>query len=211
MKSIGEYEEYQPIEARPVREMRAVLECLGNDGYHLGPPRKREPSALVASFGVPANKVVRTEKVGSGGYSSLVKKQLKTGFPQLDAYGEARKEVAWKAIEGFYRRQKAERKKVDDSETPADTAARDAVRCLEHAMVIVAGEKVSGRLFAPMLGRCALMVLLTPHVFNVLRRLCLKPFWLHPQQRPRTMMLHLLLRFIRRGASQLSRMLQQVS
>lgn len=144
MKSIGEYEECQPIESRPVREMRAVLECLGNDGYHLGPPRKREPSALVASFGVPANKVVRSEKVGSGGYSSLVKKQLKTGFPQLDAYGEARKEVAWKAIEGYYRRQKAERKKLGESDTPADSAARDAVRCLEHAMVIVAGEKVSG-------------------------------------------------------------------
>lgn len=148
MKSIGEYEEYQPIEARPVREMRAVLECLGNDGYHLGPPRKREPSALVASFGVPANKVIRTEKVGSGGYSNLVKKQLRTGFPQLDAYGEARKEVAWKAIEGYYRRQKAERKKLGDGDAPADCAARDAVRCLEHAMVIVAGEKVSYKYFS---------------------------------------------------------------
>lgn len=76
MKCIGEYEEYQPIEARPVREMRAVLECLANDGYHLGPPRKREPSALVQSYGIPANKAIRTEKVGSGGYTNLVKVRI---------------------------------------------------------------------------------------------------------------------------------------
>lgn len=142
MKSIGEYEEHQPIEARPVREMRAVLECLANDGYHLGPDRKREPSALIQTYGVPANKVVRTEKVGSGSYTNLVKKPLKTGFPQLDAFGEARKEVAWKALEGYYRRLKADRTNGGESEGSADAAARDAVRCLEHAMVIVAGEKV---------------------------------------------------------------------
>jgi exocyst complex protein 7 len=110
----------------------------------------------VASFGVPANKVIRTEKVGSGGYSNLVKKQLRTGFPQLDAYGEARKEVAWKAIEGYYRRQKAERKKLGDiGDAPADCAARDAVRCLEHAMVIVAGEKtVFKAILAPSTANC---------------------------------------------------------
>jgi hypothetical protein len=76
MKCIGEYEEHQPIEARPVREMRAVLECLANDGYHLGPPRKREPSALVQSFGIPANKAIRTEKVGSGAYTNLTKVRI---------------------------------------------------------------------------------------------------------------------------------------
>lgn len=139
------------MDARPIREMRAVFECLGGDGHHLGPPRKKEPSSLAAAFGVPANRVVRTEKVGSGGYTSLVKKNLKTGFAQLDAYGEARREVAFKAIDGYYRRTKAERKKnaaqntgssFGDKRDEADTAARDAVRCLEHAMVVVAGEKV---------------------------------------------------------------------
>ena len=149
LKSIGEYEEHQPVEARPIREMRAVFECLGGEGHHLGPPRKKEPSSLAAAFGISANRVVRTEKVGSGGYSSLVKKPLKTGFAHLDAYGEARKEVAFKSIDSYYRRIKMERKKnseqnksfADDKEDEADVAARDAVRCLEHAMVVVAGEK----------------------------------------------------------------------
>lgn len=151
LKSIGEYEEQQPVEARPIREMRAVFECLGGEGHHLGPTRKKEPSSLSAVFGVPANKVIRTEKVGSGGYTNLVKKPLKTGFAQIDAYGEARKDIAFKSIDGYYRRVKAERKKkVEknksfDEETSkddeADAAARDAVRCLEHAMVVVAGEK----------------------------------------------------------------------
>jgi exocyst complex protein 7 len=129
--------------------MRAVFECLGGEGHHLGPPRKKEPSSLTAAFGISANRVVRTEKVGSGGYSSLVKKPLKTGFAHLDAYGEARKEVAFKSIDSYYRRIKMERKKnsdqnksfADDKEDEADVAARDAVRCLEHAMVVVAGEK----------------------------------------------------------------------
>lgn len=84
---------------------------------------------------------------------------LRTGFPQLDAYGEARKTVAHASIDGYYRNAKAERKKAsraqqgsgggatDDrlgaagSLSDVDAAARDAVRCLEHAMVVVAGEK----------------------------------------------------------------------
>lgn len=131
--------------------MRAVFETLGGEGHHLGPARKKEPSSLSAAFGVPANRVVRTEKVGSGGYTNLAKKHLKTGFAQLDAYGEARKEVAFKAIDGYYRKLKSERKKhaekrktagYEGNGDDADFAARDAVRCLEHAMVIVAGEKV---------------------------------------------------------------------
>jgi exocyst complex protein 7 len=151
LKSIGEYEEQQPVEARPIREMRAIFECLGGEGHHLGPPRKKEPSSLSAVFGVPANRIVRTEKVGSGSYSNFVKRPLRTGFAQLDAYGEARKEVAFKAVDGYYRRIKAERKKNAEKrksfdeenakDDDADAAARDAVRCLEHAMVVVAGEK----------------------------------------------------------------------
>lgn len=142
MRAIGDYEECQPVETRPVREMRAVLECLGGDGYHLGPARRKEPSALTTAYGVKASNVVRTEKVGSGGYTSLVQDALTTGFPQLDAYGEARKEIAFKAIDDYYRRLKMERKKnVGRNGDEADNAARDAIRCLEHAMVIVAGEK----------------------------------------------------------------------
>eukprot|EP00546_Thalassionema_frauenfeldii_P000387 CAMPEP_0178936654 /NCGR_PEP_ID=MMETSP0786-20121207/25301_1 /TAXON_ID=186022 /ORGANISM="Thalassionema frauenfeldii, Strain CCMP 1798" /LENGTH=818 /DNA_ID=CAMNT_0020615097 /DNA_START=164 /DNA_END=2620 /DNA_ORIENTATION=- len=152
LKSIGEYEEQQPVESRSIREMRAIFECLEGDGHQLGPPRKHEPSTLASVFGVPANRVIRTEKVGSGGYSNFVKKSLKTGFPQLDAYGEARKEVAFKSVDGYYRRIKAERKKRAEQsknfdeegnrDNDADIAARDAVRCLEHAMVVVAGEKM---------------------------------------------------------------------
>lgn len=150
LKSIGESEEYQPIEARPIREVRAIFDCLGSHGYNLGPIPKREPTGLVEIFGTPAHKVLRTEKVGSGSFVNLLNQELKTGFPQLDAYGSARKDIAFTAMDTFYRRIKLDRKKklekikagqlvvvVDE----ADSASRDAVRCLEHAMVVVAGEK----------------------------------------------------------------------
>lgn len=110
---------------------------------------KREPAGLLQIFGIPATKVLRTEKVGSGCYTNLVRLPLQTGFPQLDAYGEARKEISFNSFDSFYRRIKGERKKrlekfnandVDGMDE-ADEAARDAVRCLEHAMITVAGEK----------------------------------------------------------------------
>jgi len=150
LKSIGEFEEYQPVEARPTREIRSLFECLGSHGYVLGPMSKREPAGLAQIFGIPANKVLRTEKVGSGCYTNLVKQPLKTGFPQLDAYGEARKEVAFQSYDSYYRRIKVERKKLVEKLTEtgeiehfdeSDAAARDAIRCLEHAMIAVAGEK----------------------------------------------------------------------
>eukprot|EP00563_Minutocellus_polymorphus_P000833 CAMPEP_0181031546 /NCGR_PEP_ID=MMETSP1070-20121207/6288_1 /TAXON_ID=265543 /ORGANISM="Minutocellus polymorphus, Strain NH13" /LENGTH=864 /DNA_ID=CAMNT_0023108927 /DNA_START=198 /DNA_END=2792 /DNA_ORIENTATION=- len=156
MKSVGEYEECLPLDSRPVRELRAVFECLGGEAAHLGP----NPMDMVLRSRVKPemSKVVRTEKVGSGGYCNLVNQPLGTGFPQLDAFGEARKTVAHASIDGYYRHTKAERKKsarvrqgsgggaTDDrgaggSLSDVDAAARDAVRCLEHAMVVVAGEK----------------------------------------------------------------------
>jgi len=155
MKSIGEYEEIQPVEARAVREIRSVFECLGGDGFQLGKPRHREIKANLEALAVPANKVVRTAKVGSGTYFNLVKAPIKTGYPHLDSFGEARRHVAHGAIDGYYRAVRSDRKKRNakkekniakmavggDDSNDADAAARDAVRCLEHAMVVVAGEK----------------------------------------------------------------------
>jgi len=152
LSKIGEFEEYQPVEARPIREIRSIFDCLGSHGYNLGPPSRREPPGLSNLFGMAPNKVMRTEKVGSGCYSNLMKEPLKTGFPQLDAYGEARKTMAFTSIDNYYRRLKQDRKKrmekmnspdglEGESVEQADEAARDAVRCLEHVMVVVAGEK----------------------------------------------------------------------
>ena len=152
LKSIGEFEEFQPIEARPIREIRAIFDCLGSHGYKLGPIPKREPAGLQDVFGT---KVSRTEKVGSGSFANLIRKSLQTGFPQVDAYGEARKVIAYAAMDSFYRRIKVDRKKKLEKAKAAgdarlsgsgemdeaDAAARDAVRCLEHAMVVTAGEK----------------------------------------------------------------------
>lgn len=146
LRSIGEFEEHQPVEARLVRELRGIFEALGGNGYQLVPAPKNEPPGLAHHFGIPANRVVRTEKVGSGGYTNIVQRPLKTGFPHVDAYGEARKQVAFSSIDHYYRRVKQERKRNAEKFSasvmdPADMAARDAVRCLEHAMVVVAGEK----------------------------------------------------------------------
>jgi hypothetical protein len=101
----------------------------------LGPTRTREPASLTAAFGIAANKVVRTEKVGSGGYTNLVKKNLRTGFPHIDAYGESRKDIAFKCIDGYYKKIKSDRKKDSEprktfdgeEEDDAAVAARDAV------------------------------------------------------------------------------------
>ena len=153
LKSIGEYEEYQPLEARPIREIRSIFECLGSHGYSLK-ASKREPSGLANVFGISSSKATRTEKVGSGCYNSLTQKPLKTGFPQLDAYGQARRDIASQAMDSYYRRLKQDRKKKkneneDTSFVEADAAARDAVRCLEHAMVVAAGEKSIYRILVP--------------------------------------------------------------
>jgi len=147
LRSIGEFEEYQPVEARLVRELRGIFECLGGNGFQLGPPHRHEPPGLAHHFGHPANRVVRTEKVGSGMYTNLVQRPLKTGFPHVDAYGESRKTISFGCIDQYHRRLKQERKKNAEKFAanvmgdPADVAARDAVRCLEHGMVVVAGEK----------------------------------------------------------------------
>lgn len=140
------------MEARPAREIRSVFDCLASHGYNLGPVSKREHPGLAGIFGIPAHKVIRTEKVGSGSYTNMLSVPLKTGFPQLDAFGEARKQVAFQAVDSYYRRVKQDRKKrlekaaaaaggSFDNIDEADAAARDAVRCLEHAMIVAAGEK----------------------------------------------------------------------
>lgn len=149
MKNIGEFEEYQPVEAREIREIRAIFDCLGSHGYTLqASTNKREPQGLANIFGIPPHKITRTEKVGSGTYTKLTKLPVKTGFPQLDAYAEARKDIAYNALDSHYRRIKQERKKriekaAEENEffDEADSAARDAIRCVEHAMVVAAGEK----------------------------------------------------------------------
>jgi exocyst complex protein 7 len=72
LKSIGDVEEFQPIEARPIREIRSIFDTLGSYGYSLGPaPRQKEPIGLSNLFGIPAQKVARTEKVGSGTYNQV--------------------------------------------------------------------------------------------------------------------------------------------
>lgn len=161
MKSIGEYEEYLPLSTRVVRELRAIYECLGGmpsngTGLVLSIP-------ISASIGVPepslppGGKVLRTEKVGSGHYTNYTMKSLKTGYPHLDSYGEARKSVAYASVDGYCRQLRNARKKLLPNSSGqsgggggasaaaqaqnVDSAARDAVRCIEHTMVVVSGEK----------------------------------------------------------------------
>lgn len=185
LKSIGEYEEHQPVEARPIREMRAIFDCLGGDGHQLGrKTKKKEHPGLAEMFSTQANKVTRTVKVvGSGGFTDKVRKPLQTGFAQLDSYGEARKSVAHKSIDDYYKKIRSERKRntarnqsfEDDDDAGsvevADAAARDAVRCLEHAMVIVAGEKVRIRSGNPIYRQLKLTC------FNF--RMFTEPLWPH--------------------------------
>lgn len=156
MKSIGEYEEYLPLSTRVVRELRAIFECLGgmptdgkglllssaNAPTYIPPP---EPSLP------PGGKVLRTEKVGSGHYTQATMQLLQTGYPQLDSYGEARRSVAYASVDGYCRQLRNARKKLMPPEGTVgsaiaqaqivDSAARDAVRCIEHTMVVVSGEK----------------------------------------------------------------------
>lgn len=155
MKSIGEYEEYLPLSTRVVRELRAIFECLGgmssNNGVALMIGSGAMPSSAVEPTPClpPGGKVLRTEKVGSGHYTNMTMKPLRTGFPHLDSYGEARKSVAYASVDGYCRQLRNARKKILSS-TPGsaamshanvDAAARDAVRCIEHCMVVVSGEK----------------------------------------------------------------------
>ena len=161
MKSIGEYEEYLPLSTRVVRELRAIFECLGgmpSDGIDL------LLSSSATTFNVrnmppiepslpPGGKVLRTEKVGSGRYTNMTLMPLRTGYPHLDSYGEARKSVAYASVDGYCRQLRNARKKLMPGNAATggvsaaahaqnvDSAARDAVRCIEHTMVVVSGEK----------------------------------------------------------------------
>lgn len=156
MKSVGEYEESLPLDTRTVRELRAMFECLGGAGCFLNPTTRPTPESIMkrlSKYQAAAGKVSRTEKIGSGYYTRLAMKNLETGYPHLDAYAEARRTIAYNAMQLFYKQVRDERKKEWDKMATSggdmaelesrelDSAARDAVRCLEHAMVIVAGEK----------------------------------------------------------------------
>jgi len=159
MKSIGEYEEYLPLSTRVVRELRAIFECLGGmptDGtgltlLPLSPALARALPAPEPSLPL-GGKVLRTDKVGSGHYTNYTMKSLKTGYPHLDSYGEARKSVAYASVDGYCRQLRNARKKLLPSSGSVgvsaaahaqnvDSAARDATRCIEHTMVVVSGEK----------------------------------------------------------------------
>ncbi|KAL7545865.1 hypothetical protein ACHAWF_009221 [Thalassiosira exigua] len=157
MKSVGEYEEYLPLSTRAVRELRAIFECLGgmpSDGRGLALQPLKPSLARALPPPAPAapagGKVLRTEKVGSGRYADLTLKPLRTGYPHLDAYGEARRSVAYASVDGYCRQLRNARKKSLPGGSAAsasahaknvDAAARDAVRCIEHAMVVCSGEK----------------------------------------------------------------------
>ncbi len=156
MKSVGEYEENLPLDTRIIRELRAMFECLGGNGCFLNPettPKPKDIMKALQKYQTAAGKLTRTEKIGSGHYSQLSMNDIETGYPHLDAYAAARRNVAYQALQMFYRNLRSERKKdwdrrkssgVDEAEIQTgelDSSARDAVRCLEHAMVIVAGEK----------------------------------------------------------------------
>jgi len=157
MKAVGEYEEYLPLDTRSVRELRAIFECLGGDSHNdIVPNSASADKSSLRTIRISSSKVVRTEKIGGGSFTNLTKMFLKTGFPNLNAYGDARKVVAYSAMNGFHRHLRDERKKktlsrqsmvVHGGGLPSydssdiDAAARDAIRCLEHALVVVAGEK----------------------------------------------------------------------
>lgn len=165
MKSVGEYDEYLPLDTRTVRELRAMYECLTGSNCFLNStksPSSDDIMKYLQKYQTAAGKVTRTEKIGSGFYTKLTKEPLKTTYGHLDAYSEARRGVAFQSMQQYYRNLRAERRKEFDLKQGArsrgehlestvesadmDAAARDAVRCLEHAMVIVAGEKVGNDL-----------------------------------------------------------------
>ena len=171
MQTVGEYQEHLSLSTRAVRELRAIFECLSHDGYTLGPTSRRIKSSSISYLYPPASKVIRTEKIGSGCFCNLSKHPLQTGYPHLNAYAESRKLVSYKSLDGYYYQIKEQRKSstggnstqkerdtgassssmmmhntntsVESNENAfaLDAAARDAVRALEHTMVIVAGEK----------------------------------------------------------------------
>jgi exocyst complex protein 7 len=156
MKSVGEYEESLPLDTRTVRELRAMFECLGGNGCYLNPATTPKPDDIMKAlsrYQAAAGKVSRTEKIGSGHYTQLAMTNIDTGYHHLNAYTEARRSVAYQSMQLFYKNLRSERKKEWDRRASSggdiaevesgelDSSARDAVRCLEHAMVIVAGEK----------------------------------------------------------------------
>ena len=77
LKRVGEFEEFLPLDSRAVRELRLVMECLKGDRCKLGVNVTYDKSSL-KSLLISSNKVIRTEKCGSGSYTNLTKQPLKT-------------------------------------------------------------------------------------------------------------------------------------
>eukprot|EP00815_Leptocylindrus_aporus_P003993 CAMPEP_0116068550 /NCGR_PEP_ID=MMETSP0322-20121206/11730_1 /TAXON_ID=163516 /ORGANISM="Leptocylindrus danicus var. apora, Strain B651" /LENGTH=782 /DNA_ID=CAMNT_0003555687 /DNA_START=380 /DNA_END=2725 /DNA_ORIENTATION=+ len=129
---IGDYETRLPFNKSNLAELRANFKCLGDTQFN------PNVSTLGASS-PPNDKNVKTRSL-----TKILNTNLKTGYMHLDTYAKSRKPEAFKAFDNYITELGKERKEelVGNVKTSvAEMEARDVVRGVEHAIVILIGEK----------------------------------------------------------------------
>ena len=133
MQSVGEYEEYIPLNKEEIHELRIIFECLAD---------KQDNPRLSALPDDLTN--LKVSSCSNERHSKIFNNDLKTGFLHLDVYAKARKFQAYGSMESYCKRLSNERKEEishDDSLDLSHLEARDIVRCIEHALVVITGEQ----------------------------------------------------------------------
>ena len=136
LKSVGEYEDYLPFDKQALQEIRTIFECLAD---------KQGNSQLITMVGKSfPEKELKKEDGKDERYSKFLNTDLKTGFMHVDVYAKSRKLQAYNALDSFYKKLSGERKEevmVNGDVDLSDLEARDVVRCIEHAMVVIIAEQ----------------------------------------------------------------------
>lgn len=133
MQSVSEYEEHIPLNKDEIYELRLMFGCLVS---------KQDSSGLPS---LPDD--LSNLKISSGSnerHTKIFDTDFKTGFLHLDVYAKARKFQAYGSLESYYKRLSNERKievSRDESLDLSHLEARDIVRFVEHAMVVITGEQ----------------------------------------------------------------------
>jgi len=126
-------EEYILVEKGPFRVLYSIFESVGYYGYTLAGATEEAPGLARILEVADA-----TELKDFGGYTRLAKEPLETGFPLLDTYGEARKDIVCTSIDVHYNQLRQNSENRDAANDSTDESALASV--LQYAKAIVDGE-----------------------------------------------------------------------
>jgi hypothetical protein len=114
------------------------------------PSHRQESPGLAHHIGIAANRVVLSKNIGSCVHAKLLQHPWKRGFPHVTScpYRISQKVVIFQCVVQYYRRLKANENGIPNNSPPLSLVIPCKCchpRCLKHAMVVLAKEKMSMR------------------------------------------------------------------